>query len=164
MPRRKAANDTPMESSFLTVKQIAMDLACDRGMVYQLIERGELLGTKPFHDQGVLRVPRSSYDAYKSRIIEAAEEHARRDAPTEPERPLQKRVRPRVIVDSPEQRAAIAFFRARGGIQLTPAEQRLADTIGQQAQAPARPKPRIKADHAAHRAAVERMRARGIIP
>lgn len=112
MPRRPVANQNCPEPDYLTVSQIAAAMGCDRGMIYDLIEKGQLLGVRPFHESGVLRVPVQSYQEYKARLAEAAEQRLAIGAPAAPS--SAPRPRPRVKVDHAEHRAAKERMRARG--------------------------------------------------
>jgi len=112
MPRRPVANENSREPDYLTVSQIAASLSCDRGMIYQLIEKGELLGVRPFNENGVLRVPVESYRAFQERRMAAAEQRLANATNSVPS--VAPRAKPRVRVDHAEHRAAMERLRARG--------------------------------------------------
>lgn len=114
MPRR-IANENRTEAAYLTVSQIATALSCDRGMVYGLIEKGELLGVRPFHQNGILRVPVQSFRDYEERLAAAAECRLSGASTTPTPKPAKRR--PQVKVDHAGHRAANEWLRANGIIR-----------------------------------------------
>lgn len=116
MSRHRPADHVRPPAEFLSVRQVAEALSCDRGTVYSLIERGELLGVKPFHENGVIRIPLTSYEAYCDRVIGAAEHRAEcRRSPSPAQPPSRRKIR--IAAATPEHRTAVEFLRARGAFR-----------------------------------------------